>query len=162
MRRRIVVSLLSSLFFAQAAQAADGSSGCGAGWYILKDNTVLSSTLRATTNNLFFNNTFGMTFGTSNCQKHDLVKNEYQEIYYAESNKEILELELAQGDGQYARAYAQVLGCGSAEATTEFLKTTQQQYGTIFTAPETSSQQMLDNTREVILQSAVLNGLCTG
>ena len=44
-------------------------------------NSLLSSSLRATTNAILLNGTFGMTFGTSNCSKHSIVKKEFQKIH---------------------------------------------------------------------------------
>ena len=56
---------------ASQAMAMDGSSGCGPAWYVFKENTILSSSLRGTTNGTLWPVvTIGMTFGTSNCANH--------------------------------------------------------------------------------------------
>lgn len=67
----VVMAFLSST---TVVMAGDSSSGCGADWYIFKKNSLVSSSLRATTNAILLNATFGMTFGTSNCSQHSIVK----------------------------------------------------------------------------------------
>ena len=67
--KKCLISL--AILFSINAMAKDGSSGCGPGWYLLKKNSILSSSLRVTTNGIFFpTTTLGMTIGTSNCSKH--------------------------------------------------------------------------------------------
>ena len=82
------------------AYGADGSSGCGPGWYILKDNSLVSSALRATTNGILVPVvTLGMTFGTSNCSKHKIVKKEKESLHFVTMN--YFELKA----GQYRSVY---------------------------------------------------------
>jgi hypothetical protein len=104
--------LLATLFVSTTAvMAKDGSSGCGAGWYIFKKNSLVSSSLRATTNAIFLNATFGMTFGTSNCSQHSIVKTEKEAIYFAEANHNQLMLDISRGEGEYLSAFSEIVGC---------------------------------------------------
>ena len=92
--------------------AMDGSSGCGPAWYIFKENTILSSSLRGTTNGTLWPVvTIGMTFGTSNCAHHTLVLNDQDSLQFATKSFEILRQDMAKGHGEHLNAYLASFGC---------------------------------------------------
>ncbi|MCO4792212.1 MAG: DUF3015 family protein [Bacteriovoracaceae bacterium] len=105
-----ILMLLTILSMSAQSFAKDSSSGCGAGWYILKKNSLVSSSLRATTNAMLLN-TLGMTFGTSNCSQHSIVKTEKEAIHFAEANHHQLMLDISRGSGEYLSAFNEILGC---------------------------------------------------
>lgn len=159
--KKIVIFLTISMSLSAASVfAADGSSGCGAGWYILKKNSLVSSTLRTTTNGIFFNNTFGMTFGTSNCQQHSIVMKEKEAQYYAESNQEYLQIEMAEGQGEYLQAFARTLGCED-QAIPGFSRMVQKKYSQIIDQSEGSAQKMLENVKSELRQDPQLAVQCS-
>ncbi|OFZ83555.1 MAG: hypothetical protein A3K03_01550 [Bdellovibrionales bacterium RIFOXYD1_FULL_44_7] len=86
-----------------------------------------------------------MTFGTSNCAKHSIVMKEKEAQYFAETNRDILEIEMAQGNGEYLNAFAQTMGCQKPE----FIRTVQQNYEKIFSHQGISATEMLENVRKV-------------
>ena len=115
MLRLSVKTILSTMTIAilslpLAISAADSSSGCGLGWMLLKENSLVSSSFRATTNAMF-SSTIGMTLGTSGCAKHKIVKLDKKEIHYAEVNFDHLLRDFSMGKGQFAKNFAAVLGC---------------------------------------------------
>jgi hypothetical protein len=114
--------------FSQYVLAADGSSGCGAGWYVLKKNSLVSSSLRATTN-VSFLNTVGMTFGTSNCSKHSIVQNDKKTIHFIEANQYQIVVDMARGDGEYIDALSSVMGCENVSRS--FKRVLKDSYSTI-------------------------------
>jgi len=158
MMRRILLCM-SVFLFSTRLFAADGSSGCGAGWYILKDNSLVSSTLRATTNGLFFNATFGMTSGTSNCAKHSIVQNDKRSLHFMESNFVALKTDMARGQGEYLGAFADTLGC-SWEAMGALSDTVQGQYDEIFQSGD--AQTAVFNIRRQIQANPSLSSYCQG
>lgn len=104
--------VLFALFVSAPALAADGSSGCGPGWYIMQENSLVSSALRATTNGILFPVvTLGMTFGTSNCTQHKIVLKEKESLYFATMNHYELKADVAKGQGEYLSAFAATMGC---------------------------------------------------
>ncbi len=139
---------------------ADNSVGCGLGSMIFKDNTLLSSTSRVTTNNLFLNQYFGVTSGTSGCTRHDIVMNEKSHIHYAEVNLEQLSLEMAKGDGQFVSTFAMTLGCSDA-VTPAFNKMTKQNYENIFTNENVKAADMLKNLGTSLRQDKNLTQNCS-
>ena len=146
-----VVGLFSSTSFAE-----DKSSGCGLGWMILKKNSLVSSSLRATTNGIFSNSAFGMTSGTSGCAQHDIVKNDSKGIHYAEANYEKLALEMAQGRGEFLDGFAAVMGCD----TKVFNKKLQENYFQIYGQEDMTPVDMYSNVKGVILNDFDLAQSC--
>src|SRR4051794_21944920 len=111
MKIRWLLAAIATTFSIQAF-ATDGSSGCGPGWYVFKDVSILSSALRATTNAILFPvYTIGMTFGTSNCTQHKLVLKEKETLYFATQNHYELKRDVAKGGGEYLSAFATTMGC---------------------------------------------------
>jgi hypothetical protein len=105
-----LTSFSSALCFAQ-----DQSSGCGLGWEVSQKQSLLSSAVRLTTDTVL-PNTFSMTFGTSGCAKHEIVKNDEKAVEYAVNNYDSLVVEMAQGGGEFTEGFAQALGCDAAQA----------------------------------------------
>jgi hypothetical protein len=111
--------LILSTLCGALLHAEDKSSGCGPGWYVLKDNSIVSSALRAITNSILFPiSTLGITFGTSNCTQHKIVRTEKQSLHFATMNYFELQQEMAQGHGEYLSGFAQTLGCQASSQRT--------------------------------------------
>jgi len=128
------------LGFSRYIIAKDGSSGCGAGWYILKKNSLVSSALRGTTN-VSFLNTVGMTFGTSNCSSHSIVKNDKKAIHFLEANQYQIVVDMALGEGEFLSAFSSVMGCSSVEKS--FKRIMKSNYSNIVTDSKISPQELL-------------------
>lgn len=158
MKKVIIVVLMSVLSFHTFAK--DSSSGCGPGWYVAKDNSLLSSALRATTNGLLFPSvTFGMTFGTSNCSKHSIVKLEKERLKFATENYYEIAVESAKGNGEYLTAYGELMGCQSTYAQ-KFSDKMRENFGHIFSESEVSPEDLVKKTYLIILQDNELRKAC--
>lgn len=107
------VVLIALIVLGRATFASDKSSGCGLGWQVFKKNSLVSSSLRATTN-AFALNTIAMTLGTSGCAKHSIVKNDKKSLHFLESNLPMVQMEMAMGNGEYINGLAQTFGCDEA------------------------------------------------
>jgi len=70
--KQTLVLVLTLLVSTSAFAAGDQSSGCGLGWEIFKKNSLVSSSLRSSTNAMA-SNSVAMTSGTSGCPKHGSV-----------------------------------------------------------------------------------------
>jgi len=125
--RKILGLMAGLMVFSSVVMADDSSSGCGLGWMVFKKNSLVSSSLRATTNTIFLN-TIAMTLGTSGCARHDIVMNEKKAIHFAQANFGKIMQEMAQGKGEYMTAFAEVLGCSNAAA---FSSSMQKNYGQV-------------------------------
>ena len=150
----LIVALCSFNLF-----AADGSSGCGPGWYILKENSILSSSLRVTTNGLLFpTTTIGMTIGSSNCSRHKLVLTEKESLHYAVNNFYELKSEIAQGNGEFLSAFADTIGC-KQETQKLFNQELKKKYKTIFNSNK--AEESLKEVYKIILENQDLTYSCS-
>lgn len=156
---KVLLSILVTLVTI-STYAADGSSGCGPGWYFFKDNSLVSSSLRGTTNGFLFPFvTFGMTFGTSNCTKHSIVETEKESLYYVTQNYQELKAESARGEGDFVAALGKVIGCKEKDLG-YFSKKVQDNYERIFKANQ-SNENVLIETYKTILSDEVLVYSCS-
>ncbi|MCX5790873.1 MAG: DUF3015 family protein, partial [Elusimicrobia bacterium] len=71
--KTLIAGLLVAGFSAGAMAAGYGSAGCGLGSLAFQGNDQ-TQILAATTNGTFGSQTFGLTFGTSNCSNKGRVK----------------------------------------------------------------------------------------
>ena len=112
--KKLLVLALASMSF--AIFAGDGSSGCGLGWQVAPKQSLLSSFSRSVTH-VILPNTFSMTFGTSGCSQHSIVKKDRAVEHFVEANLENLQIEMAQGNGETLLALGELMGCDSQFAS---------------------------------------------
>ena len=163
LQKKFFVSLVAiTSLGSNSAYAADGSSGCGVGWYIFKENSLVSSYSRSITNT-FLGNTFSMTSGTSNCAKHSIVYNEKRGLHFVESNADSLEIAIASGEGQFLQGFAESMGCPNT-VTEEFATTLQSGYTQIYSSHEVNgwvdTAGLYNKIRSVLNQNSVLRNQC--
>jgi hypothetical protein len=141
--------------------AADGSSGCGPGWYVFNENSLVSSSLRATTNGLLFPVvTIGMTFGTSNCTKHKIVLKEKESLHFATMNYYELQAEVAKGSGQYLSAFATTMGCNPS-AQPRLIQHLKNNYQEIFQTGSPNPEKALEGVYKTIFRDRELTNKCS-
>lgn len=157
---RILLILAVSMFFSMSSQAADGSSGCGPGWYVFKKNSLISSSLRSTTNGVLgVVVTFGMTFGTSNCAKHSIVKKEKESLHYVTMNYHELKSEIAKGGGEFLTSFSHTVGC-PASANTALQQGLQKNYQKLFKSSKVSPEDTLLEVYNTIFTNQELTNKC--
>ena len=137
--------------------ANDSSSGCGVGWMVFRDMSLVSSSLRSTTN-AFFSNTLAMTTGTSGCAKHSIVENKQRGMHYTESNLDSLMIEMAKGQGEYLSGLAYLFGCENNGS--DFGTFVRKNYGKIFTDENTTGVQVYNNLTTEISKDGSLSKTC--
>lgn len=155
------ISLLLSLF--SIAHAQDRSSGCGPGWYVASEQSLVSSALRAVTNGILWpTTTGGMTMGTSNCSKHKLVKTEKESLHFATHNYFELKRETALGQGEFLSTFATTLGCAGNHQEL-FSVEMQRNFGKLFPSDRTevSPEDLLLQTYITILSNRELTQSCS-
>ncbi len=144
-----------------AAFGADGSSGCGPGWYVFKQNSLVSSMLRGTTNGMLAPTvTVGMTVGTSNCAKHSIVQQEKAGLHLATMAREELLLEMAQGQGEHVSAFAHTLGCNAA-IIPSVQAALQNNYDNVAPTSDVSPESLVGNAMSIIHSDENLSAQCS-
>lgn len=134
-----------------------GDAGCGLGSLIIKQNTKVMQVLAATTNGTFGSQTFGITFGTSNCSANGLVQNDKQIQYFVEVNQEELTRDMAQGRGEKISTLAALNGCATPEQIKSFNAKAQASFKTIVPAAKTTAVDFVTN-----MKSASIADVCQG
>ncbi|HET9596084.1 MAG TPA: DUF3015 family protein [Anaeromyxobacteraceae bacterium] len=115
-RPLVAILFLSTLGVAAAAEnpAATGKStygtaGCGLGSMVFGDQKGAIQILAATTNTLFGTQTFGITFGTSNCGAAAVSTSATKS--FIEGNREVLAKDAARGSGETITTLSNLAGC---------------------------------------------------
>ena len=148
----LAVFLVTGMTSTQAL-ASDGSSGCGPGWYIFKETSLVSSAFRATTNGILVPVvTLGMTFGTSNCTQHKIVLKEKESLYFATQNHFELKTDIAKGGGEYLSAFATTIGC-PASAQGRFNEKMRSGYSRVYPNRQVNPEQVLLETYKTIFSA---------
>ncbi len=134
----LVAALTSSAF-----AAGNSNSGCGLGSIVIKNqDSTLMQVLAVTTNGTSSNQTFGITSGTSNCDKPSkFVSNDKINIFVAD-NMDVLAMDIAQGQGESLETLATLL---KVEDKATFATKLQANFDKIYTNEAVSSAQVIDN-----------------
>jgi hypothetical protein len=149
----IVAVAMASLVIAGAAFAgqARNNTGCGLGTLLFKDNADNATLLQAfqfTTNAFLGTATFGITFGTSECQQpKNFVSNDKASEFMV-ANMDNLAKDIAQGRGVTLDAFAELMGV-SAEKRPQFYASLQGGFARIFTSSDVQMASVMDNIATV-------------
>jgi hypothetical protein len=126
---------------------ADNGPGCGLGHLIFKGKTGLfAHVVGATFNGTAYNQTFGLSSGTSDCDPNAQVNNDKQRKVFVAENYDELARDVALGGGDRLTALAVLSGVAPADRDT-FYRTAQQEFNALFKADSTSDDMLasLDN-----------------
>ena len=111
MKKLLLAAMVLSI--SAVSQARDTMDGCGLGWEITKDETLIATTTRGTTNAVI-PPAFGMTTGTLGCKKLEIAANEQESATYVLNNYANLKQELASGHGEYTNGLFEVMECSNS------------------------------------------------
>lgn len=152
----------SSIWHANGLLAADGSSGCGPGWWVFKDKTILSSAVRFVSHVTFWPSTvLGMTSGTSNCSKHSLVLKDKRALHLAIASLEPLKGEISRGAGQHLNALAVTMDC-PWQAQDSFNRALRANFRNLVPSEHTTADDFVRNVQETVLTTPDLAAQCLG
>jgi len=152
----VLVLLVSTSAFADGVKnrantgsggtASYGMAGCGLGSLVFKENTQ-AQILAATTNGTFGSQTFGITFGTSNCAPNGSMASKEQVQSFIAANQTSLKNDIARGNGETLSGLAELMG---HKDSAEFNANLKAHYGQIFAKADLSAQQITDNMFHVL------------
>lgn len=126
-----------------ASVYANENTGCGLGSLIIKNqNTVVLQVLAATTNGTSGNQTFGITSGTSNCDKpSNFVSNDKLNKFVSE-NMDELAMDISSGQGETLTTVAKLM---NVEDTKAFSSKLQSNFTNIYTSENVTSANVIDS-----------------
>jgi hypothetical protein len=132
-----------------------GMAGCGLGSMVVGKRGA--QIFAATTNGTFGNQTFGITFGTLNCQDAPNTEVAMRMDHFVAANKGTLAADIAKGDGEAIGSLSSIMGCdSSAQLGVEMQKNFKQ----IFPSTEVAPNEITDSIISVIRQNDTLAGTC--
>jgi hypothetical protein len=137
MRQFVLAALILAL--PVISQAKDTMDGCGLGWEVTQDETMIATTTRGTTN-MFVPPSFGMTTGTLGCKQLAFAANEQEAVNYVVNNYSNLKQQLAVGQGEYVEGLNEVMNCNGS--------TVQQQYKSVV-APAKDGVELYQNLKNI-------------
>ena len=137
-----IISLIAAIGLTTAVYANE-NTGCGLGSLIIKDqSTSVLQALAATTNGTSGNQTFGITSGTSNCNKpSDFVSNDKLNKF-VEENMDELALDISAGKGETLETVAKLM---NVENNVEFSAKLQSNFTSIYSNENVTSAAVIDS-----------------
>lgn len=122
-----------------------GMAGCGLGSIAFKENDKMQI-LAATTNGSFGTQTFGITFGTSNCSEHATLASKEQVESFIAANQTALQNDVARGNGEALNGLAELMG---EKNSVEFNSQLKSNYSKIF-AKGSNAKEITNNLYSVL------------
>ncbi len=158
MRKLLSVMFALAVVAPSAAFAAKNHpmAGCGLGYLLLShdDNSKGMQIIGATTNGTGIQ-TFGITSGTSGCTEDGAVKFAKAAETYADVNLDSLRREMAQGQGEFVRTFASLLGAKGKNIDT-LVEVFQSHYTTLFPTSDTKTADMLASLHTLLYSNQEL------
>lgn len=147
--KKVLLGLAFSVVVAGSAFAGQAQSnvGCGLGsllWENKADNSILFQVLQATTNGTSGSQTFGVTSGTSNCQKPSKIVQNEKLINFVQANMDTLAQDIAAGKGESLDTFAEMLGVVPGR-NAAFNAKLQSNFSKIFTSEKVVLSEVIDN-----------------
>jgi len=150
----ITMAVAAAVAMSGTAWAANASNhGCGLGTIVFEGasfgDTSLGQAFIATTNGTSGNQTFGISSGTSNCQKpSSFVKNERLSEFVV-ANMDNLAKDIAMGQGESLDTLAELMEVPSDSRPQLFAKL-QTNFSDIYTSDAIDAAGVVDNIQSVI------------
>lgn len=146
--KRILLGFALSIAVAGSAfaGAAQNNTGCGLGsilWENKADNSLLYQLFYGTTN-ATGSQTFGITSGTTNCQKPARIVQNEKLIHFVQANMDNLAQDIAMGKGESLDTFAELLGVAPGDSAA-FSAKLQANFGKIFTSENVVLAEVIDN-----------------
>ena len=159
-RNNLTVFVAFLLLFPMSVFAAGyGTAGCGLGSMVIGSDRGPEQIFAATTNGTFGSQTFGMTFGTSNCGDHGLINVSKEREVFAAENYTSLVKEMAQGKGEHLNILASMYQCPTA-AYPEFGAMAQENFDDLVVSAQTTPIELLGQLETQLSQHQSLSKSC--
>ena len=159
--KKYILAIVGTILFSSSAFAAGyGEAGCGLGAMIFGKTPGPTQILAATTNNTFWNQAFGISSGTSECDAKGVDTAKLEQEQFVQNNFSGLAKEMATGEGEHLTVLAGLLGCPMVQQP-RFNTVAQRNYETILASDTTTPAEMLTAVKTVMSSDAELSAACT-
>ena len=133
-----------------------GMAGCGLGHYVVGKNG--SQILSSTTNGTLGNQTFGITFGTLDCEDSQKLAGTASRLdNFITANKVALASDAAKGEGETVSVLAKIMNCSDSAKLGSSL---QNNFGTIFNRYDLTANEISDHVLSMVIADQALAQQC--
>lgn len=154
----MVAAAVAALPFTAQAGGDDDVSTCGWGSKVWEGQSGLApKVLAVTTNGTSYNQTFGITSGTSGCTQDGTVKSNWKLSHFIDGNKSKLARDMSRGSGETLDALVQLIGV-SEQDKAAFVQSARDNMARIFPSTDASTKDILAGLREVLASDDKLAG----
>ena len=137
-----IISLIAAIGLTTAVYANE-NTGCGLGSMIIKNqNSTMLQAIAATTNGTSGSQTFGITSGTSNCNKPNNFVSNDKLNKFVEDNMDELALDISAGKGETLETVAKLM---NVENNSEFSAKLQANFSNIYSSQNVTSANVIDS-----------------
>jgi hypothetical protein len=149
--KKVVLFTCALLALSGFAWADQKNTGCGLGSMAFEgQEALMSQTLAVTTNGTFGNQTFGITSGTSNCQKPaNFTHNERLYVFISE-NMDNLARDIARGQGEYLNTVAVLMNIPEQQRYS-FGSHLRTHFADIYTSDKVQQEEVFRNLNQVAM-----------
>ena len=138
-----ILSAVAILGLSCSLYANNTNTGCGLGSIVIKNqNSSVLQALAATTNGTSGNQTFGISSGTSNCNKPSNFVSNDKLNQFVNENMDELAMDISAGKGETLNTVAALMNVENKEA---FASSLQASFSDIYTSEKVSSAEVIDN-----------------
>ena len=138
-----ILSAVAILGLSCSLYANNTNTGCGLGSIVIKNqNSSVLQALAATTNGTSGNQTFGISSGTSNCNKPSNFVSNDKLNQFVNENMDELAMDISAGKGETLNTVAALMNVENKE---DFASKLQANFSDIYTSEKLSSAEVIDN-----------------
>jgi hypothetical protein len=145
----ILVAALLSFGLVASVFAEYGSAGCGLGSVIFGNAQGGVQVFAATTNGTCYSQLFGITSGTSNCDRQPKSFSNRRVNEFVAANMDSLAKDIAAGHGESLETLAELMGI-SAEQRFKVYSKLQSNFSNIFTSERVKSADVIDSIVTIV------------
>jgi hypothetical protein len=146
------MALLSGSTATSAQAQGYGAAGCGLGSIVFGNQPGMMQDHAATTNGTFGSQTFGITFGTSNC--NTAVVGTSTAKAFIETNREAFAKDVSRGSGETIESLTSIAGCSDSKLVGAAL---QAKFKAVFPRSGVADQQVSANAVAVLQADKTLS-----
>ena len=151
--RAFTLALAAALifsFFCVPALADQRNYGCGLGSMMIdNDESLVSQTAAMGLNACFGSQLFGVSSGTSNCDKPDSLFASEKVNKFVADNMDNLAGDIARGKGEYLETFAELIEVPQDERP-ELYAHLQSNFSSIYPSPDTTHNEVIENIAAVM------------
>jgi len=156
MKKLVAAAAIAALFPAVALAQQNNVGSCGWGTKLFDGQAgIFPQGAAGITNMTFFNQTFGVSFGTSGCTQDGTVRSTWKTAMFIDGNKERLARDMSVGGGEALDSLAHLLGVEPTDRAA-FNRIARDNMQRIFPADNADTEQVVSELRAVLMSDAKL------